>query len=70
MSEQTKTKPVRVLVDCEINGKKCRPNDVVDVGVDLIDVLEADGKADSNAKAVAYARTQVVAPAHDDRVIE
>lgn len=66
----TKTKEVRVLVDCVIDGQSCKPNDTPAVDVDLIKQLEKDSKVDANAKAVAYAKTQQPKKVADDEVIE
>jgi len=64
-----KTKEVRVLVDCNIDGQNCKPNDTPAIAVDLIKQLEKDNKIDSNTKAVAYAKTQQPKKAADDEVI-
>lgn len=50
-------KKARVLVDCSIEGKAYKPNDVVELDDKVIAAAEKDGSVDSNAAAVKYAES-------------
>lgn len=54
-AEGKKRKKARVLVDCSIEGKPYKVNDVLVAAPEIVAAAEREGLVDSNKAAVAYA---------------